>query len=483
MLKEYAYAKINLALEVMDVKDGYHMVNNLMVPISLYDELIFEKSDKIELINNEFSDNIIIKAAKLFFEYTKINKGVKITLNKNIPSAAGLAGGSSDAAATLRGLNRLFEANLTKNELIDLSAKLGSDVGFFILNKPALCTGRGEIVNPINSGLSKIDLLLLKVDSGLSTKEVYKNYEWDKVSKNIQIDNLIKGINNNDINLIRNNIFNDLKNTSLSLNNEMNDLYQLLKNNGLNPYVSGSGPTIYLFNPTKEEINKAKSLVNNIFNYECHILSNDEINSYITEIGNPRCPSGYLGEEMLDRMNDSHSDLTNWGLSFVDFKKTDIVLDIGCGGGKTINTIANLADMVYGIDYSEISVSKSIKLNKEYIDSGKVNVLLANVEKMPFKDKAFDKIITVESFYFWPDHLNNLKEVKRILKDDGKFILIADLYDNGNLNEKEKKAVSQYNLFNPTIDVFKDIFDKAGFNIDIYLKENTKYITIIGNKK
>ena len=81
MLKEYAYAKINLALEVMDVKDGYHMVNNLMVPISLYDELFFEKSDKIELINNEFLDNIIIKAAKLFFEYTKINKGVKITLN------------------------------------------------------------------------------------------------------------------------------------------------------------------------------------------------------------------------------------------------------------------------------------------------------------------------------------------------------------------------------------------------------------------
>ena len=181
MLKEYAYAKINLALEVMDVKDGYHMVNNLMVPISLYDELLFEKSDKIELINNEFSDNIIIKTFKLFFEYTKINNGVKITLNKNIPSAAGLAGGSSDAAATLRGLNRLYETNLTKNELIDLSAKLGSDVGFFILNKPALCTGRGEIVNPINSNLSKIDLLLLKVDSGLSTKEVYKNYEWDKL--------------------------------------------------------------------------------------------------------------------------------------------------------------------------------------------------------------------------------------------------------------------------------------------------------------
>lgn len=483
MLKEYAYAKINLALEVMDVKDGYHMVNNLMVPISLYDELLFEKSDEIELINNEFKDNIIIKAAKLFFEYTKINNGVKIILNKNIPSAAGLAGGSSDAAATLRGLNRLYNTNLTKNELIDLSAHLGSDVGFFILNKPALCTGRGEIVNPINSNLSKIDLLLLKVDKGLSTKEVYKNYEWDKISKESNINNLILGINNNDINLIKDNIFNDLKNTSLSLNDDMNDLYQLLINNGLNPYVSGSGPTIYLFNPTKEEINKAKSLVNNIFVNECHILGNDEINSYITEIGNPRCPNGYLGEEMLDRMNDSHFVLTNWGLSFVNFNKTDIVLDIGCGGGMTINTILKSADMVYGIDYSETSVNKSIEFNKEYVDSGRANILLANVEKMPFKDKAFDKIVTVESFYFWPNHVDNLKEVRRILKDNGKFVLIADLYDNGNLNEREKNAVSQYNLFNPTIAVFKDIFDKAGFNIDIKLKENTKFIAIIANKK
>ena len=483
MLKEYAYAKINLALEVMDVKDGYHMVNNLMVPISLYDELLFEKSDEIELINNEFKDNIIIKAAKLFFEYTKINNGVKITLNKNIPSAAGLAGGSSDAAATLRGLNRLYNTNLTKNELIDLSAQLGSDVGFFILNKPALCTGRGEIVNPINSNLSKIDLLLLKVDKGLSTKEVYKNYEWDKISKESNINNLILGINNNDINLIKDNIFNDLKNTSLSLNSDMNDLYQLLINNGLDPYVSGSGPTIYLFNPTKEEINKAKSLVNNIFVNECHILGNDEINSYITEIGNPRCPNGYLGEEMLDRMNDSHFVLTNWGLSFVNFNKTDIVLDIGCGGGMTINTILKSADMVYGIDYSETSVNKSIEFNKEYVDSGRANILLVNVEKMPFKDKAFDKIVTVESFYFWPDHLNNLKEVRRILKDNGEFVLIADLYDNGNLNEREKKAVSQYNLFNPTIAVFKDIFDKAGFNIDIKLLKNTKWIAIVGEKK
>ena len=101
MIKELAYAKINLALEVMDVENGYHKVNNLMIPIDLYDELTFEESDKIELINNEFEDNIILKAAKLFIDKYNINSGVRINLIKNIPSAAGLAGGSSDAGATL----------------------------------------------------------------------------------------------------------------------------------------------------------------------------------------------------------------------------------------------------------------------------------------------------------------------------------------------------------------------------------------------
>ena len=150
MIKEKAYAKINLALEVMDVKDGYHMVNNLMIPIDIYDEITFKKSDKIELINNPFPDNIILKAANMFIEKYNIKSGVKMELIKNFPSAAGLAGGSSDGAATLRGLNKLFDNVATKEELLDMAASLGSDVPFFIDMKLALCTGRGEIINPCN---------------------------------------------------------------------------------------------------------------------------------------------------------------------------------------------------------------------------------------------------------------------------------------------------------------------------------------------
>lgn len=266
-----AYSKINVALEVMNEVNGYHMVNNIMLPIDIYDELIFELSDNIEVIDNQFKDNIVIKAAKLFFEYTNIIGGVTIKINKNIPFEAGLAGGSTDAATTLIALNKMYNANLSDDELIKLSAKLGSDVGFFILNKPALCTGRGEIINPLESNLEPINLLLIKVNSGLSTKFVYQNYEYDNIDKKNKIDNIIEGIKNNDVKLIKENIFNDLSNVSLNLNKEMNDVYQLLKNNNLKPFVSGSGPTIYLFNPTKEVINKVNKLLKDrsIYIREC----------------------------------------------------------------------------------------------------------------------------------------------------------------------------------------------------------------------
>ena len=163
MIKENAYAKINLALEVMDVEDGYHKVNNLMIPIELHDELTFTKNDEIVILDDPFpGENIIEKAARLFFQKTNIFGGVLITVKKNIPHAAGLAGGSTDAAATLKGLNKLYDAGLTRDELIEMSAALGSDVGFFVDTKIALCTGRGDIIDPINSTMDDFDILLIK---------------------------------------------------------------------------------------------------------------------------------------------------------------------------------------------------------------------------------------------------------------------------------------------------------------------------------
>ena len=271
MIKEKAYAKINLALEVMDEKDGYHMVNNLMMPIDIYDELEFEKDNNISILNDPFpNDNIITKAAKLFFEYTKINGGVFIKLKKNIPHQAGLAGGSTDGAATLRGLNKLYDAKLSNDELKELGAKLGSDVPFFIEEKPALCTGRGEKINIIKSNIDSFKILLIKPEIGLSTQVVYKNYEYMGINKEKELSNLLKALENNDLDLLKNNIFNDLGEVALSLNKDMENIFVKLSLIGLKVYVSGSGPTMYILDYNDEDLDIIKSMFDaSVFIMEC----------------------------------------------------------------------------------------------------------------------------------------------------------------------------------------------------------------------
>ena len=264
MIKEKAYAKINLALEVKDIKDGYHLVNNLMIPIDLYDEITFELSDKVELINNPFPDNIILKAAKLFIDRYKINSGVKMTLTKNIPSAAGLAGGSSDGAATLKGLNKLFDNIATKEELLEMASILGSDVPFFIDTKLALCVNRGEVVINKDIDYAPFDILLIKPPLGLSTKEVYKAYIYDGVDKLYKIDNILEALKNNNIEKLKENIFNDLTKPAMSLNNELYNIFNDLKTK-TNIYLSGSGPTMFIINPTTKIIEYVKKTYSNCF--------------------------------------------------------------------------------------------------------------------------------------------------------------------------------------------------------------------------
>ena len=269
MIYEKAYAKINLALEVMEKENGYHKVNNLMMPINLYDEVILEEADKVEMVDNLIEDNICIKATNLFLKEFNINKGVTIKVTKNIPISAGLAGGSSNAAAVLRGLNKLFNVNASITKLEELASMLGSDVPFFINTKLALCTGRGEIINPVNISYSKIKILLIKPNTGLSTKEVYQNYKYKNISKKENIDNIIKALENNDRQLLIDNIFNDLGEISLSLNKEMKDIYDKLIYKNL--FVSGSGPTMFIVEPTEEQINYVNKM-NIDFTYLTEIL-------------------------------------------------------------------------------------------------------------------------------------------------------------------------------------------------------------------
>jgi 4-diphosphocytidyl-2-C-methyl-D-erythritol kinase len=180
-LAVWAPAKVNLHLEVLAKRaDGYHDIETLMVAVSLYDTLNFKEETSREI---QFScdhpslttgpDNLVRRAAELLRQHTGCRRGAAIRLSKRIPLAAGLAGGSSDAAATLAGLNRLWRLGLSGSELAKLGSQLGSDIAFFFSTPAAWCTGRGEQVRPLRLGKS-LRFVLACPDVGLSTADVYR---------------------------------------------------------------------------------------------------------------------------------------------------------------------------------------------------------------------------------------------------------------------------------------------------------------------
>ena len=133
-------------------------------------------------------------------------------------------------------------------------------------------------------------------------------------------------------------------------------------------------------------------------------------------------------------MNSSHSKLTDWGLEHISIAKHDTILDVGCGGGRTVNKLASIAiqGKVYGVDYSEESVAFAKRTNARRIEADRVQIRQASVSHLPFPDNAFDVITAVETHYFWPDLHSDLCEVLRVLKAGGTFILIAEVYKGAN---------------------------------------------------
>ncbi len=178
----WAPAKVNLFLEVLRKRpDGYHEIATLMVAVRLFDTLVFraEPSAQLSLTCTDRSlstgdDNLVLKVAKLLRDRAGVKQGAAIRLTKRIPMAAGLAGGSTDAAATLAGLNRLWQTGLSDAELARISGEIGSDIPFFFQLPAAWCTGRGEIVEPVKLPIP-LDFVLLCPSFGLGTAQVYKN--------------------------------------------------------------------------------------------------------------------------------------------------------------------------------------------------------------------------------------------------------------------------------------------------------------------
>lgn len=254
MIYETAPAKINLTLDTLYKRDdGYHEVEMIMTTIDLNDRLSFEKrqDQKIVLhVDDAFipSDerNLAYRAAQLMKDTYNIQQGVTITLDKNIPVAAGLAGGSSDAAATMRGMNQLFDLQVPLSELSELSAMIGSDVPFCIYGTTAICRGRGEVLEMLPKPPSAW-VVVAKPEIGLSTPEIYQNLDLT-LPFTVHTEQCIKAIKQNDYELMCHSLSNRLEPVSMSLQKEIEKLKVNMINSGADgALMSGSGPTVYGF--------------------------------------------------------------------------------------------------------------------------------------------------------------------------------------------------------------------------------------------
>lgn len=185
----------------------------------------------------------------------------------------------------------------------------------------------------------------------------------------------------------------------------------------------------------------------------------------ITSLGDPSDPRGEAGEAMLTRMNDSHSLLTERALSLVSFKGKETVLDIGCGGGAALCKMSRMLPngSLFGIDHSQTAVQLAAKNNAADVESGKMLIQRAEVAYMPFEDYMFDVILTVESFYFWKSPQSELKEVYRVLKGGGTFLLALDVYGREGLGKQMLENVKKYDMFLPTKEQLTILLSGAGF--------------------
>lgn len=206
---------------------------------------------------------------------------------------------------------------------------------------------------------------------------------------------------------------------------------------------------------------------------------------HITELGNPSKPQGEAGEIMLVRMGETHSSVTDWAFGLLKLNGSERVLDIGCGGGDALKKLSGriATGTLTGADHSEVSVQLTKKNNSADIESGRMTVVNTSVGSLPFPDKSFDLIYTIESFYFWGNDPANLREVKRVLADGGKFVIIADIHGNADMSDETLENIRKYELFNPTPDELRDLLIKAGFSkTDIFLKESTSWICAFAEK-
>ena len=247
-----APAKVNLFLEILGKRDnGYHEIETIMQEIDLADSLQFEETQEgVTLECNDKNipanqDNLVCKAANLILEECGIRKGVIINLEKNIPVGAGLGGGSSDAATTLKALNSLWKVGLNNEELMGFAAKLGSDIPFFINGKTALCRGRGELITPVEVR-NRMDYIILFPRVHISTETIYKNLKIDLTKKRKDVSFFLDALKYSEVAGISKLLFNRLEEIIFATYPDLLQVKSTLESFGFcGLSISGSGSAFF----------------------------------------------------------------------------------------------------------------------------------------------------------------------------------------------------------------------------------------------
>ena len=250
-----AYGKINLGLDVLRRRDdGYHEVRMIMQTVGIYDriDLIYKETPGITVETNLYylpdnENNLVYKAAKLLMDEFHVQKGVHIRLRKYIPVAAGMAGGSSDAAAVLFGVNKMFSLGLTTEQLMDRGVKIGADVPYCVMRGTALSEGIGEILTPLPVP-PQCQVLIAKPGISVSTKFVYENLHANELrpEQHPDIDGMMEAIKQKDLYGIADRFGNVLENVTIPAYPVINEIKRTMIDNGaIGSMMSGSGPTVF----------------------------------------------------------------------------------------------------------------------------------------------------------------------------------------------------------------------------------------------
>ncbi|WP_246060456.1 4-(cytidine 5'-diphospho)-2-C-methyl-D-erythritol kinase [Peptoniphilus catoniae] len=269
-MKVRSYGKINLSLDVISKRDdGYHNIKTIMQKISLYDELTFKRSSKKFILDSNIKslcneDNLIFKAYRLLESYCKKSLPIEVFLQKNLPIAAGIAGGTGNGAACLKALNKIYNLEIAPSDLEKISLKLGADFPYMLRGGTVLAQGIGERLMDLKD-FSGVPLLIINPGYPVSTPEVYKNISLN--NKRIDFDKIIELMEKRDIEALTFALENKMEAYVFKKHKELRELKDSLNKMNGAALMSGSGPTLFCLFNNEEDLNRAYNMFEGRYKY------------------------------------------------------------------------------------------------------------------------------------------------------------------------------------------------------------------------